>query len=99
MGTLKRWLWAILVGVVFLLLVWLVLAYQRGTVTTDVTVTELIALAREGQVREIRVEGQRFIVFLDDGMQRVGIKAEGEDLRQVLQQAGVVDVDALFRHQ
>ena len=98
MGALKRWLWAILVGVVFLLLVWLVVAYQRGTVTTDVTVSELIALAREGRVREIRVEERSFIVLLDDGTQRVGAKGE-EDLRHVLQQAGVVDVDALFRHQ
>lgn len=78
----KRWLWAILIGVVFLILVWLALAYQRGTATTDVTVTELIALAREGRVREIRVEGRRFIVFLDDGTQRVGIKAEGDVVRR-----------------
>jgi archaeosine-15-forming tRNA-guanine transglycosylase len=98
MGTLKRWLWVILVGVVFLLLLWLVVAYQRGTVTTDVTVSELISLAREGRVREIRVEERSFIVLLDDGTRRVGAKGE-EDLRHVLQQAGVVDVDMLFRHQ
>jgi|GEM_PF-7045264 archaeosine-15-forming tRNA-guanine transglycosylase len=97
MGTSKRWLWAILIGAVFMLLAWLVLAYQQGTVATDITVSELITLAREGRVQKIIEEEQSFTVILWDGTRRVGAKGD-EDLRHVLQQAGVVNVDALFQH-
>jgi archaeosine-15-forming tRNA-guanine transglycosylase len=97
MGTSKRWLWAILIGAVFMLLAWLVLAYQRGTVATDITISELIALAREGRVQKIIEEEQSFTVILWDGTRRVGAKGD-ENLRHVLQQAGVVNVDALFQH-
>src|SRR5579884_3756629 len=70
---------------------------QAATVHTDVTVSEVVRLAREGRVAKIHVQGEQFSVLLNDGTWHSGMLSPGENLRAILEQAGgIKDVDRLF---
>ncbi len=70
---------------------------QAAIVRTDVTVGEVVRLAREGRVTKIRVQGEQFSVLLNDGTSHSGMLSPGENLRAILEQAGgIEDVDRLF---
>ncbi len=70
---------------------------QAATVHTDVTVGEVVRLAREGRITKIRVQGEQFSVLLNDGTSHRGMLSPGENLRAILEQAGgIEDVGRLF---
>ncbi len=59
-------------------------------------VSEVVDLARHGQVEKILVDGNKFTVILRKGTRLEGLTASGEPLREDLRRAGVENVDALF---
>ena len=101
-------LWAIVPLAIVVVVALVFFTWPTGT-ETDTTLSQLVGLAVEGRVQELRVQevsGRsasgsspiRFTALLDDGSEVIGRVEDADAIRNALEQAGVADVDALLRY-
>ena len=99
--------WAIVPLAIVVVVALVFFAWPTGT-ETDTPLSQLVSLAVEGRVQEIRVQeisGKsasgtsqvRFTALLDDGSKVIGRSENADAFRIALEQAGVTDVDGLLK--